>query len=332
MTHVHVAWILDVTNFDWSKKAARDLWTAHVVNATKIGGVDGIFADHASAMLEPNPKEVPSGLPALCNGHGAWNSTALNGTGAGRRCWEFTQEFAEAFNAGHAWIVNHTQDVLASFGGPVIDGPYGVYNTDVCDFETMRAAVALGQSGAGPFVIEASKGGCTPDASCIASYLLAAEEFTYLGCLHDEPQLPQYPDLARPLGPPKGPAVQAEDGTWSRSFAHGVVARWYPNASKGTVQWPGEPAPPVPPDPEVCGTVLTDHTFSQDDVAHQTTNSAAECCLLCERARDPGRECTQWAWHGSTDRSCHLHDAKSSLNHQKGTTAAYMPNRTKTTF
>ena len=41
----------------------------------------------------------------------------------------------------------------------------------------------------GPFILRASKGGCTPDASCIASYLLAAEEFTYLGCLHDEPQV-----------------------------------------------------------------------------------------------------------------------------------------------
>ena len=48
----------------------------------------------------------------------------------------------------------------------------------------------------------------------------------------------------------------------------------------------------------------------------------------CERARAPGKVCTQWAWHGSTDRSCHLHNAQSSLHAQKGTTAAYMPNRT----
>ena len=77
----------------------------------------------------------------------------------------------------------------------------GKYNTDVCDFDALRAAVKRGQDGTGPFVLEASKGGCTPDESCIASYLLAAEEFTYLGCLHDEPQLPAYPDLARPAHP-----------------------------------------------------------------------------------------------------------------------------------
>jgi acetylornithine deacetylase/succinyl-diaminopimelate desuccinylase-like protein len=44
------------------------------------------------------------------------------------------------------------------------------------------------QAGTGPYVLESSKGGCTPDASCIASYLLTAVEFSYLGCLSDEPQ------------------------------------------------------------------------------------------------------------------------------------------------
>lgn len=284
-------------------------------------------------MLTPHPEEVPSGLPALCNGKGEWNASALNGTGSGQRCWEFTPEFAEVFNAGHAWIVNHTQDMLAHLGGPVIDGPYGKYNTDVCDFDTLRDAVAQGQRGTGAFVIEASKGGCTPDPSCIASYLLAAEEFTYLGCLSDEPQLPHYPDLERPLGPPTGPAIQAANGTWIRTFEHGTVARWYPHAFRGTVQWPGEPVPPVPMppppapplDPEICGSVLKDHTFSQDDVGHEIATSAAECCQLCEARR----ECTQWAWHGSTDRSCHLHNPRSIKNPQKGTTAAYMPNRTR---
>ena len=34
-----------MTNFDWSKAAARELWTSHLANATKVGGVDGVFAD-----------------------------------------------------------------------------------------------------------------------------------------------------------------------------------------------------------------------------------------------------------------------------------------------
>ena len=190
-----------------------------------------------------------------------------------------------------------------------------------------------GQAGTGPFVIEASRGGCTPDNSCIASYLLAAEPFTYLGCLQDEPQLPHYPDLSRRLGAPSGPAVQGGDGVWSRSFAHGVTARWYPKANHGTVQWAGEPVPPAPAplpppppiDPEVCGAILQDHTFAQDDIQHLYSRSASECCKLCSA----NKRCTQWAWHGSTDHSCHLHNASSVLRVQKGTTAAYMPKMTQ---
>ena len=318
----------NVTNFDWSREAARTLWTDHVINATKIGGVDGIFADHASAMIlaGPNPKDPT--VPSLCNGKGPINAT----TGFGRKCWEFTPEFAVAFNLGHQWIVNHTQDILAPLGGPVIDGPYGRYNIAVCNFETMKAAVAKGQAGTGPFVLEASKGGCTPDASCIASYLLAAEEYTYLACLNDEPQLPYYPDLSRPLGPPLGPAVQAADGVWSRRFTHGAVARWYPNATKGTVQWAGQPMPPVPPspapapplNPKQCGIVLPDHTFAQDDVTHGFARTAAECCAMCEKMAG----CTQWAWHEQAQ-DCHAHSAASELRAQKGTVAAYMPNITR---
>ena len=48
--------------------------------------------------------------------------------------------------------------MLAPLGGPVIDGPYGKYNTDVCDFDSLRAAVQRGQAGTGAYVLEASKG------------------------------------------------------------------------------------------------------------------------------------------------------------------------------
>lgn len=81
-----------MTNFDWSQQAALDLWLSEVANATTVGGVDGIFADHASAML------LPADAPELCNGKGS-----------GRSCWEFTPEFATKFNEGHAWLINHTQ-------------------------------------------------------------------------------------------------------------------------------------------------------------------------------------------------------------------------------
>lgn len=132
--------------------------------------------------------------------------------------------------------------------------------------------------------------------------------------------------------------MQGADGVWSRRFAHGAVARWYPNASFGTMQWAGQPMPPVPPtpppappapplDPEHCGKILQDHTFSQNDVDHFVARDAAECCFRCEKTA----ECEMWAWHGSDHpRMCHLHRAGSALHQQKGTTAAYMPNATRT--
>lgn len=218
----------NVLNWDWTQQAARDLYTEHVRNATTQGGVDGIFADHASTHLTNA------------------NYSICNGRAPQRTCYYFEPEFAAAFDIGHSWIVNHTQDMLAPLGGPVIDGPYGKYTTPVCDFNAMRKAVQSGQNGTGAYVLEASRGGCSPDPSCIASYLLNAVEYTYLGCLADEPQFAQYPDLARPLGPPLGDAV-LKDGVWTRTFQKGAIARWYVDKKQGTVQWPGQPAPPVPP-------------------------------------------------------------------------------------
>ena len=77
-------------------------------------------------------------------------------------------------------LVNHTVDMLAPLGGPVIDGPFANYNDAVCNFPYFSGKVKQLKSRNKNFVIEASKGGCTPDDSCIASYLLAAEEFVYL--------------------------------------------------------------------------------------------------------------------------------------------------------
>lgn len=312
----------NVLNWDWTKQAARDLYTSHVINATKQGGVDGIFADHASVRLSNK------------------NNQICNGAGAQRTCYYFEPQFAAAFDAGHEWIVNHTQDMLAPLG-PVIDGPYGKYTTSVCDFDQMRAAVQRGQAGTGPYVLEASHGGCEPNPSCIASYLLNAVEFTYLGCLSDEPQFNDYPDLARPLGPPTGPAI-LNGGVWARSFGdHGVTARWYVDAGKGTMQWAGQPVPPVPkPGPSPgpappspphpippqnvtasCGMLKEDWTIAQDDVGvQQDCISAQACCTFCINTAG----CVQWAWHGHKQQ-CHAHGNHGTFDAQKGTYSARLP-------
>jgi len=300
----------DVKFYDWSKEAARNLWTQHVINATKIGHVQGIFADHATQMLvSPDPDS--GALPQICNGKAPL-----------RKCYSFTNEFADAFNAGHSWLVNHTQDMLAAIGGPVVDGPYSSYNEDVCNFNTFRQHVQEKNANAhGPYVMEASKGGCTPDDSCIASYLLAAVEFTYLGCLADEPTLPSYANLSKPLGPPLGDA-ELVDNVWTRTFRHGAVARWYPAPiDKGTMQWPGDPTPPIPPGPrpplppqkvqKECGKLLVDTTIAYDDVGVSNAADSQGCCNLCSQTAT----CVQWAWHGDVGPpfACHLHGSNSTV-------------------
>lgn len=182
-----------ITTFDHANPAVNALWTEALLNATKIGGVDGVFADHGNA----NPKPVPSG--------GEY-SQMCNGKGAGRRCFNFTNEFAQRFTAGHEALLNHSQDTLAkSTGGPVICGPYANWH-EPTDFEALREVVARGEAGTGPFVIEASKGACTlpADEAKLAGYLCAMGKFTYLACFNsqsaDEP-LPKYYDAyTKPLG------------------------------------------------------------------------------------------------------------------------------------
>ena len=55
----------NVTTFDWTRPAMRDLWLEAVANATAAGGVDGIFADHLNNAISPGAGGVP---PQLCNG------------------------------------------------------------------------------------------------------------------------------------------------------------------------------------------------------------------------------------------------------------------------
>jgi len=306
----------NVTNFDWSKQAARDLWTSEVLNATQYGGVDGIFADHAGAMLGGSDD------PELCNG-----------AGDKRRCYHFTPSVAKEFDAGHRWVVEHAQNISAPLGGPVVDGPYARWGVPACDFDALRKVVEAGQKGTGPFVIEASRGACDPDESCLAAFLCAAAEYTYLACFADEPTYHKVPALAKPLGPPFGVATQDGDGVWSRKFSSGTVARWYSKSSKGTIQWPGEPIPPAPGPspapppvpPAKCGKMMKDVGQAQSDIGSLESASAQECCNHCAAHKN----CVIWAWHSEVNPPrCHLHRAGARANHKPGCYSGHMANRT----
>jgi hypothetical protein len=156
----------NITTFDHTIKAVQELWTATIVNATEVGGVDGAFMDHAYN----NPRQF------------------CNGGGSKRSCWSFSPEFTARFIDGHNWLLNHTQTILAATtGGPVIGGPQkhpdpdtaagavvcpGVWNQPTT-FQGLREATARGLNGTGPYVIEASRGGACD---------LATDESKLAGC------------------------------------------------------------------------------------------------------------------------------------------------------
>lgn len=309
----------NVTNFDWTVPAMLDLWLEAVSNATASGGVDGVFADHLASTIG---EQTTDGVPQLCNGVGAL-----------RACYNFTPAFAQAFNDAHAWLGNKTQDLLSKLPGrgPVIDGPYGSWSSPACDYRRLRAAVEAGAAGAGPFVLEASHapGACAPDDSCLANFLCAAEEYTYLTCFSDEPVASTGTQFALPLGPPTGPPVEV-GGVVRRSFQGPAGLT---NASvdlatgKGAMQWAAGPPPP-PPLPPQCGALPPNTAVATHDVAvHANVSGPPACCELC--AADAA--CAIWCFHGEAGKNfqeCHLHSAQGAPHSLQGATSGVF-NRSK---
>jgi len=75
---------------------------------------DGIFADHSAY------EDITIGSPH----EGQGPNQLCNGKGAGKRCYDFTDEFRDSFNSWHQWSTDYTQDVLAkSTGGAVFQVP-----------------------------------------------------------------------------------------------------------------------------------------------------------------------------------------------------------------
>ena len=78
----------NITTFDHTKDYVRELWMKTLQNATNVGAVSGVFADHGwhTNIGKPNP----DGTSTLCNGRGDLKS-----------CWNFTANFSEEFNTAH---------------------------------------------------------------------------------------------------------------------------------------------------------------------------------------------------------------------------------------
>ena len=234
----------NVTSYDWTEPRVRELWVSTVANATRRG-IDGIFADHSASegtLIGFRPPDSQGN-----NGQGP--NQLCNGKGPGRECFNFTHDFAQSFNSWHLWATNFTQDLLArTTGGPVIQGAlasmnnattWGGHITDAsfCSFDSIRQAQASGMA-----VFEA-RGPCAPPEHCLAAYLAAAEEGTYVHCTHNGDDILQataFPEMDKPLGAPTGPAREVPasgSGVWKRVFASGTTVFWDNNAHIGNISW-----------------------------------------------------------------------------------------------
>ena len=87
---------------------------------------------------------------------------------------------------------------------------------------------------------------CTSDLTdYIATFLIGAEKYAYLGCGHwqatgdDTSPLTWRAEYDKPLGAPNGPAKYS-NGVWTRAFASGTEVTFDTKTNKGTIKWAEE--------------------------------------------------------------------------------------------
>ena len=218
----------NITTFDWTQPAARQVWIEAITNMTATGFVDGIYADHSSEKgvgigSNFNFTSKGEGPNQYCNG-------GKHSRGRGHQCYNFTYAFAASFNSWHYWSTNYTQDLLANTtGGPVIAGPLANMGIP-CTFDGIRNA----QQTSGLMMLEINCG-CKPSKNNIAQFLAAAEEYNYVHCMgaadieHALVAKTTFPEMDYKLGAPLGPAIEVPSkgsGVWHRTFAFGAWVLW----------------------------------------------------------------------------------------------------------
>ena len=93
----------NITTFDWTQPAVRQLWVDTVLKATATGLVDGVFADHSSnegiSIGGPRKEQAPN---QLCNGNGA-----------NHHCFNFTDDFRDSFNSWSVGVLGNPACLLS---------------------------------------------------------------------------------------------------------------------------------------------------------------------------------------------------------------------------
>ena len=224
----------NVSTFDLTKDYVRQLWIETVRDASTEGLVAGVFADHGQ---KPIRQRQHSQFAQYCN-----NAV----------CYNFTQDFAERYNAAHFQMLNETQDMVSRYtaagvrgGGPVVEGPYSNWHSNPCDFRALRAEAQQDRVILANVMAHVEGGMIWKNESCLAAFLCAMEQYTYLAFFYNpNPSLPTWaPIYDLPLGKPQGPAEEGPEGVWKRTFVNGkgatgkTVAVYNEKLGKGHVDW-----------------------------------------------------------------------------------------------
>lgn len=218
------------------------------------------------------PTTQARGATASTSGRRGTSScrTNCNGAGAGRLCYNFTDEFRDSFNSWHDWATNYTQDMLSkTTGGPVIQGPYARMGAaDACSFDSIISEQSGGWRGNEGLLLRLTvvegnshkdKAGkrvntCKPSESCLAAYLAAAEPYTYMHCMgntggahghgdagdEDLLQKTTFPEMDYKLGAPLSKAVESPKNVWTRKFGDAskpTVVTWDNKKKSGSIDW-----------------------------------------------------------------------------------------------
>jgi hypothetical protein len=304
----------NITTFDWSQPAVRQLWIEAVENATRHGA-DGIYADHsAQENINIGAHSKRQRSNQLCNG-GSMSNASL-----GHACYNFTAPFKASFNSWHTWGTLYAQDLLANTtGGPVICGKYA--NMGSAPRAGDFAGIRKRQAARPGEIIECGLGGHPPDwppsESTLAAYLAAALPGAYLHLGYSGDDLlgraALFPERSFALGAPNGTAQETFPGSrvWRRWFASGTTVQYDEGTKVGQIDWAGHPPTPTPtppptaPVPAVCGTVLQDTGMDGGDLGNTTVLATlGECCSACHDMAG----CTIYSWHTEMGNTCHFHD------------------------
>ena len=211
----------NMLSFDFRQQAARDLWAAACLNATRTGFVDGCFSDRSDGV----PACKLADPSAFREGHLAVH-----------------QELQAALGAGPL-IANNA--LLPGVNATMIEG-FVANEASILQLQRAAASGRLVQAHAGYGEDGTADEHCSKGVTnSLAAFLIGAGERSYYGCSHgwkvqaDPIEDAWRPEYDRPLGTPSG--LAEKNGTHYRRIfysKHGkTVVTFDVTKNVGTIRW-----------------------------------------------------------------------------------------------